>query len=44
MSKEPEVPPTQKTVVAPIVANKHQLAASAFSPENPRGPVLDRET
>jgi uridine phosphorylase len=34
MSKEPEVPASQVGVVAPIVANKHHAAASAFTPEN----------
>jgi hypothetical protein len=34
MSKEPEVPAPQVGVVAPIVANKHHAAASAFTPEN----------
>jgi uridine phosphorylase len=34
MSEEPEVPASQVGVVAPIVANKHHAAASAFTPEN----------
>jgi len=34
MSKEPKVPASQVGVVAPIVANKHHAAASAFTPEN----------
>ena len=34
MSREPKVPPSQVGVAAPIVANKHYAAASAFMPEN----------
>jgi uridine phosphorylase len=34
MSREPKVPPSQVGVAAPIVANKHFGAASAFTPEN----------
>jgi hypothetical protein len=34
MCKEPEVPASLNTVVAPIVADKHHASASAFTPEN----------
>jgi uridine phosphorylase len=33
-SKEPEVPASRNVPIAPIVANKHHSAASAFTPEN----------
>jgi uridine phosphorylase len=34
MSKEPAVPPSTAAIVAPIVADKHRSAPSAFTPEN----------